>query len=507
MGKSLNLGVKSKSLPLKLLIVRPDAIGDVVLTIPLINTIKQNLPNSEIYTLQQKYTQPLFENHPNVKEVIIDWNKQGKVNSIKDFFSYVSYIKSFKFDAVIFSYFEGFYAALMWCAGVPIRIGDANKLFLRFFINVPVKQNFRDLMKHEVEQNIDLFLQASSDFGLDDMQVNKTMDLYAKQDLNKELEKVLIENGRDKDKKLICIHPSSGGGNRAWLPQRYADLTEIIKEKTDYQVVLTGYSENEKKVNKEIVSGFEKLTGSDNSFIIDLAGKTNLQQLMCLVKCCECVIGTDTGPTHIAAAMKVPVISISPTKFVKSLRWGPWLTNNRIEGNPQICDRVCFPYNCDLPDCLESITPEAVMNAIQSLLEEVAQKKQITEKSMKEAWLKSSTNVGIYIQDSKPLVIKAAIEQVTLLKTKGVNVYLLCRNKKILNEIVKALSNANIELDIKRIFIVSKLNLFKIVRIINRKDLNVIHLFPGLGKWYWQFIIRQIAALNMYCPPQIKTIY
>ena len=78
----------------------------------------------------------------------------------------------------------------------------------------------------------------------------------------------------------------------------------------------------------------------------NLAGKTSVKQLKSLIKHAELVIGTDTGPTHMAAAFSRPVVSISPTKYVKPLRWGPFQSPHAIVGKPQNCSLVCNPHHC-----------------------------------------------------------------------------------------------------------------------------------------------------------------
>ena len=140
----------------KILIVRPDALGDVILMIPMLNTIKLNYPDSKIYTLQQKYTHSLLSNHDAVYKVLDDPIRIGKIKSLKDFFSFVKYIRSFDFDIVIFPYLELPYVLLAVLAGIKCRIGDGNKLGLRIFLTHSVKLNFRNMFLHEVEQNINL---------------------------------------------------------------------------------------------------------------------------------------------------------------------------------------------------------------------------------------------------------------------------------------------------------------------------------------------------------------
>ena len=83
---------------LKILIVRPDAIGDVVLIIPLINTLKANFPQAKINVLLREYTRPILENHKNVDNVIIDWRKTKKLKFPWQYFQYLFFLKKQNFD-------------------------------------------------------------------------------------------------------------------------------------------------------------------------------------------------------------------------------------------------------------------------------------------------------------------------------------------------------------------------------------------------------------------------
>ncbi len=422
----------------KILLVRPDAIGDVVLMIPLINSIKATFPDSQIVTLQQGYTKALLDNHPNVSEVIVDWKKSGKIKSIRDFFTYAAYLKSFHFDAVIFSYIDMFYAALAIAAGIPIRVGDKNRLLQRLLLTHPIKQNFRNLMKHETEQNIDLL------YGLTDtVAVDHTMNLFYEKETDR------------KKNSYILIHPTTGGGNRAWLSEKYSQLIDRIHDQTDLDVIVSGSGQKDIAIAEKIAQGCKRKP-------INLAGKTTLDELKALVASAKVVIGTDTGPTHIAAAFQIPVLSISPTKFVKSLRWGPWQTVNKIVGNPKQCNWICNPYQCVKLDCLEAIDVKSAFDELMILME-----KPPRVENNKREWFRASINIGIY----------------------GHNPEYTARLKKINLSVYK--------LDIPW------WRLDKIISFIWQRDINVIHLFPGKMKWYWKGIVRQLSALRLYCPPVI----
>ncbi|RAP32851.1 hypothetical protein DID75_03790 [Candidatus Marinamargulisbacteria bacterium SCGC AG-410-N11] len=465
----------------KLLIVRPDAIGDVVLMIPMINTIKLNWPECDIYVLQQSYTADLFKDHPSVKSVIIDRKKQGQCKTIKDFWNYVSYIRSFKFEVVIHSFLDDFYARLMFCARIPVRIGDSQKLFLRFYLNRSVAQRFRQLTLHEVEHNLTLLRGLSQTITVD-----SKMNLFVQKERVKKIKNLLSSKGW-LGKPLIGIHPSTGGGNRFWSPDYYRQLIQLINRDAHFQVVVTGIGDKDKQLIDQLSNGC-----SLNDFIL-LYNETSLLDLMAYTSLLTVMIGTDTGPTHIAAALNIPVLGVSPTKFVKSLRWGPWKTNSRVVGKPFNCDLVCNPYKCQLMYCIDALQPQYVYQELQALLD--SDSKLYSLGYLRKNWFKHSVNIAVIFSHRSQLsFIKKWIEFIDQYQLRGM---VLCLNseleKLLLNEKSKSLIG---------IEIFSFLRLKQLIDLLAKYDINLIHILQSNQRLFWWFI-RQIVALFIYCPPVI----
>ncbi len=482
---------------IKLLVIRPDAIGDVVLMIPLLNSIKATFPDAEIFTLQQSYTQPLLRNHPSVKEVIIDWKKAGKLRSPLDFFRYARFLRSYQFDAAIFSYLDTFYACLIFMARIPLRIGDKNKMIPRLFLNKVVPQTFRNLLTHEVEHNLTLLKGLRPKPAL-----LSRMDLYHEPRAIEKACRILRDNGWNGE-KLIGIHASTGGGNRAWLPKKYAEFIEDITQKTPYRVVLTGQGrKDEALVNDILRAAYLPLS------ILNLIGKTDIQTLMGVVSQCDAFVGTDTGPTHIAAALKIPVLCISPTKFVKSLRWGPWDTLNKIIGNPKDCPYVCNPYRCQRPNCLEAISARDAFDGLEALLKEKQQDMTPNITTLRKEWFRASINLMIMINsmDTKKDAQKI-VQVIHALTQKGMAVTLIARKPRSID----LFSQITPLLPIP-IHILSPFQISKMIRFIATHDINLIHVWdtqkserPRKKTPLLWALIRQIAALFIYAPPIILT--
>ena len=83
-------------------------------------------------------------------------DKRKDKKGVLGYFNYINQIKQLNLDMVIHCYFEPYYAYLMLCAGVPIRIGDSQKIGLRPTVNYPSPMNVMNLLNHEVDLNISL---------------------------------------------------------------------------------------------------------------------------------------------------------------------------------------------------------------------------------------------------------------------------------------------------------------------------------------------------------------
>lgn len=448
----------------RILVVRPDALGDVSLMIPMLNTLKNTFPNSEIMTLQQPYSKALLDNHPAVDRVLL-------TSEMGSYFHAMRWLKSFRFDAVILSYNDHYYASLMWAAGIPLRVGDANRLPLRLWINRPVAQPFRELTCHETQQNT-LFVHALSTTvkASDDMNmVVESNDLI----LAKEL---LEKEGWKATQPLVCIHPTTGGGNRAWSPEKYAEtIVSVKRERPDAFIVITGFGDKDAKTADVIL----KLT---HNMAVSIVGKTELQELKALISLCAVVVGTDTGPTHIAAALNRPVVGISPTKFVKSLRWGPWGTPNTIIGHPEKCQLICNPHACTKPDCLEAIPVEEVKQAMLSYLS------QNLPAQDPHVWMKTSTTAVLYV--SSECGVESAKAWKEACKRQALRCHVLVASKTL------AASFSNEEA-----LVVSLWNLPKLIRFCGVHDVTMFHVIGKQKSKRLLWLLRQCVAPLVYCPP------
>lgn len=330
----------------KILLVRTDKIGDVVLTLPCSGIIKKNYPNSEVHFLVSEYTKSLPEaNFTTDKVLTIKSLKDIKLSEL------VKIIKGENYDICIVFHprFKIALAALL--AGIKLRIGTGYRWY-SFLFNSKVYDHRKTAEFHELEYNIRLLQKISIK-----SEVNKSNIEYNLKINNKTEQKVIQELsnlGINLSKKNIIIHPGSGGSSEDWPIKRFSELVFIMAHKLDVNIFITG-SLNEFDL-------CNSLTGFPN--VYNLAGKFNLEEFMALVNLSEVLIANSTGPIHIAAALDKKVIGFYP-KIVQcsAKRWGPY-SHNVVVFEPTIGCKNCTREQCSTLNCMNSIESEDVFLSV-----------------------------------------------------------------------------------------------------------------------------------------------
>jgi heptosyltransferase III len=335
--------------PLKILIIRTDRIGDVVLTIPMAKIIKEKFPLCKVSFLVRSYTAPLLYNNKFIDEVLILSETEGRgfytqnLKQLKDKFDFCFVVSpSFRI------------AFLFFLSGIKSRVGTGYRWY-SFLFNKKVFEHRKYAEKNELEYNLSqlkhLGIEAKTakneeSFGLG---VDEKAKIKVKQ--------FLIDEGIDFTKPIIIIHPGSGGSAVDLPVNRFSEIAALISNELDANLILTG-SEKEHRICGEILAGVKG---------INLAGKFNLAELTAVINYCGIFIANSTGPLHIAAALGKWVVGFYPKITVASpKRWGPYTEKKEIF-TPQIECSNCTKKQCSKLNCMESISGQMVFLSIRKM--------------------------------------------------------------------------------------------------------------------------------------------
>jgi len=358
-----------------ILIIRPDALGDLALITPAISLIKQKYPQTQIYCLVREYSKDLLANNPDVTGIVLDEIFEDQAN-IPKIYEFSKKIKAQNFDLSVHFYNEFAYALLAKLSGIKNRIGDGySKPLLYPLYTLRANQNWKDFTLHEVEHNI-LLLEP---LDIELQEYSPKMNIVPDQSV---VQKIRKENNLLSSDYIVGIHLGTGRGNKAWLPERYAEIIDYLAEHLKAKIILTGSSKEAPAASTVL-----RLCKSKP---INLVAQTSLSELIAIISTYNIYIGVDTGPLHIAAALGIPTVAIFPTKFVKPTEWGPWHTSHVIVRKAVKCSQKCLPRDCPFDDCLKEITEEDIVEAIRTLH---ANRGNNSLDSSKRDWLKKSINI------------------------------------------------------------------------------------------------------------------
>ena len=303
-----------------ILIVRTDRIGDVVLTTPAIKALRQRYPQARISILVNPLTYDLVDGNPDIDEVIVDDRKNAHKGAL-GFWKLVGELRQRKFDLAIIFHTKKRTNLLCWLAGIPHRTGYRNEK-LGFLLNHPLKDRRHFGEKHEAEYCLDVVrhLTAASNPAL------KELELFVpiKEESQRWLKQFLFENNISESDKVIVIHPGASDPARYWPHDRFAEIINCLVDRYQAKIILVG-SVAIRTTIREIMVLVKGSVASRGGVVFDMSGLTTVSQLVSLLKRSDLLISNDSGPVHIAAAVKTPVISIFTRNQpgINPERWAP----------------------------------------------------------------------------------------------------------------------------------------------------------------------------------------
>ena len=310
--------------PQSLCILRLSALGDITHTLPVFYTLRQAWPDTKITWIIGKTEHELVNVIEGVEFIIFD-KKAG-------FAAYTklrNQLKGRQFDILLHMQMSLRASLISLLIKAKTKIGfdrqrakDGQWLFTN-----------KKIQHHEKQHVIDSFFGFTEAIGVKEKQYIWDIPISEKDIIPA---KKLLDN----ISKYIIISPCSSKAYRNWNTKGYAAIADYIKEKYNYDVVLTGgNSEIEKRYAADIV---QLCTCSP----INLIGKTKIRELLSIIKDADFMISPDSGPAHMATAMATPVIGLYATTNPDRAR--PYLSSKwTVNRYP---DAIFTKYNKKIDD-------------------------------------------------------------------------------------------------------------------------------------------------------------
>ncbi len=305
----------------KILIIRNDKIGDFTLILPAVASLKNNIPNSTIVCLVSENVKELAENCDFIDKVIVDTNSKYLYSKLIEY--------NFDIAVTFFSTFRIGY--LLKKLNIPLRLAPKTKL-AQIFYNHKLQQNRSRSEKPEYEYNIDLIYELFRIINLINI---KEMGLgpYLKYDhklISKNRVDFLSEYNLNPDKKIIFIHPGTGGSSKGLSLIDYGNICRGLRNFDDYNFIVHCSVEEEHNARELKISVDKEVT------IRVIEAKESILYMIKNISICDVFIAGSTGPLHIAGALNKKTVGFYPAK--KSSTSLRWQTINNFENRLSFTD-------------------------------------------------------------------------------------------------------------------------------------------------------------------------
>ncbi len=344
----------------RILIVRTDRIGDVVLATPLIRALRETFPYAFIAAMVRPYTKDVLANNPHLSEILVD-DVEGERKGYRGFWKQVQNLRMYQFDTALLLLPTERAAWMLFFAGIKTRIGVGRKFYEVITFMKSVDRHGYKPLRHEADYCLDL----GKAIGVKDVFLKPEILLTA--DERQHGMKILQDAGVRKNDLIIGIHPGSGGSSPNWRIEKYVELAEKILQEHRAKIVITG-DRHEKYFSEH----FQKIR---SPHLIDLIGELTLRELIAVISHYTCLFSPSTGPMHIAAALGVPTVSIfCPLPACSPMLWGPLGNYTKVILPPEdFCQNRCpvDPKICTL----EEISVGTALRSTQLLVKEIRKSK------------------------------------------------------------------------------------------------------------------------------------
>jgi heptosyltransferase-1 len=282
-----------------ILIIKPSALGDIALTLPALAALRNSFPDAHISWLVRPEYAGLLEGHPYLDQIILFDRKQmagmwRRPKALCQLRKLIRQLRREQFD-IVFD-FQGLLrtAFLGWVARSPQRIGMANaREGATLFYTKKIKPDTPD--GHLVDHYLALVKGVVGQ--VDNTEFFLPQDAGAEAFVRAMLLKHHIELG-----KYIVLVPGSAHQTKCWPVERFALLADHITHTYGLPVITVG-SPSEKETASCLQS-------KARTSVLNVAGDTNLKQLVSLLRHARLVVSNDTGPGHIAAGLGVPLVML-----------------------------------------------------------------------------------------------------------------------------------------------------------------------------------------------------
>jgi len=299
----------------KILIVRNDKLGDLLVSFSTFAILKKNLPDTEIHVLVSKYTAPMAKLCKFIDQVIIDpVSVSPNSNKFKATFKLAEQLKLQDYSAIITLFSSLPVALAAFIARIPVRIAPATKIG-QIFYNHRITQQRSRSEKPEHRYNQDLAEYLLSLLNINPVQTVQAPFLEFEADTAIHLKQAFLSaHNIPNNHLLVFIHPGSGGSARNLSPHQFAQLANALSS-TRPLTIIVSYGPNEEHPAQSV---YAEITHAKVLY----ESKEGLESFSRHLDFADCFISGSTGPLHIAGVLDRPTAAFyTRRRSATALRW------------------------------------------------------------------------------------------------------------------------------------------------------------------------------------------
>ena len=346
---------------MKILLVRLRLIGDVVFTTPLLRALRRRYPDARLTYVVEPTAAPVVRDNPHLDEMIVMPRRPG-LRRLRDDASMARRLRRERFDIAIDLHGGPRSAWLTWASGAPMRIGY--RIAGRTWMYTHVVPRPADLMpRHSVVNQWDLLAPLNIEAC---EPARDAVEMPADAHAAAHIERVLADAGIEPCHTFILLHVSAGNPFRRWPAESFAALVADLARRDPARRFMLTSGPSDADAARAIVELTKARLGARSLAVSH--GQFEVAQLRALAARAAVYIGGDSGPLHIAATTRTPIVALfGPTLPERSMPWrDPLWFAEAVDAGPLPC-RPCHQRTCQPGDfrCLTSIAPERVVAAVE----------------------------------------------------------------------------------------------------------------------------------------------
>lgn len=353
---------------MRILLVRPRLIGDVILTTPAIRALRRRFPDAELLYLVESLAAPVVTANPHLTDVLVVDHSRGW-DRLRDDVTMARALRGRRIDVAIDFHGGPRSAWFTWASRAPVRVGY--DIRGRMWMYTRVVRRLRHAgPRHSMLNQWDLLAAVDPALAAPPTPESDRVEMPIDPAARASVDHRLASMGIAADDSIVVLHVSARNPFRRWPEPSFAEVAAgLVRGHRERWVVVVG-GPSDRDAAGRVLTQARAAAGTDARRLVPGEG-WSLAEMRALMDRASLFLGGDSGPMHIAATSDVPIVALyGPTV---PGQWAPWrprhLQTIAVDAGPLPCrpcdQRACIPGDFR---CLMRITPDSVRVAAEQVL-------------------------------------------------------------------------------------------------------------------------------------------